>query len=233
MHDAAPLENALTPKAAALVLGRDEAGTEALAKVFRHTSLVTIPEAVRPEALAELRNYFGRIGTTRELPDPSGATDENLLLEIDALAREHPFIQALLRNEDVLRFFERVDGRAGLNGHKPSLAIRFTTGDDKKQWHFDGPRSLTLVLPLDGGEPDVGGEFGYFPRLRRSGMPGWQKATVALMIRLGLHRLFRPERLIPYTPGTFIIFDGDVTLHRAMPLKKPSLRRSLLLTYML
>jgi hypothetical protein len=46
-----------------------------------------------------------------------------------------------------------------------------------------------------------------------------------------MHDLFFKKKMLRYTPGNLAVFDGDTTMHAALPLTKKDYRRIVILHY--
>ena len=88
-------------------------------------------------------------------------------------------------------------------------------------WHFDESEfSITLMLQA----PDQGGDFEYAPMLR--GQP-----EEAQRIKAILNGNRSEVHVLPFRPGTLLIFGGRQTLHRVTPVSGASARLVPVLCY--
>jgi ectoine hydroxylase-related dioxygenase (phytanoyl-CoA dioxygenase family) len=226
----ATLERYFTPEAADLFSGRASERMTRLRDEFRKEGLVVLAGSLSAEGLSDVRAHLDLLGRDVELPNSEPETHARLVIRYSDHVRKNGLVRALMEDRRFAAFLEQLTGIPKVEGRKPSMTNLFKKGSHPPDWHYDG-RRVSLVIPTDDPGEGAGGGFAYYPRLRRSGATRLERALNKIITGFGLHRLIRPRRDLRYTPGNFIIFDGDATYHSAMPLTRDSFRRSLLLFF--
>ena len=101
-----------------------------------------------------------------------------------------------------------------------SLTVQVSGAGDRNGWHYD-PNDYVVSLLVQA--PDAGGEFEYAPYIRSTDDENYG----------GVSRLFAdPDRHAihpPFAPGTFVLFKGDLSLHRVRAVEDASRDRMIAL----
>jgi ectoine hydroxylase-related dioxygenase (phytanoyl-CoA dioxygenase family) len=220
------LEKYLTPGALDAVAGRAPEKVEKWRAEFRKDGLTVVRGCMSEAGLEAVRKHLDALGRDFDM-QTMGKRHEEIVKTCGRHVMQDPFVRALMEDPRFSAFLSSVTGRSRIKIRKANAAIYSRGGGVTPPWHFDGPR-VSLVIPIDAPPEGAGGEYAYFPMMRRRGEPSWLRALRGVALRLGLHRAFVKPRIIPYEAGSILLFDGDTTYHRAMSMTKDALRRSLL-----
>jgi hypothetical protein len=101
-----------------------------------------------------------------------------------------------------------------------SLTMKVEGEGDTDSWHYDGNDGVVSLLLQN---PDTGGKFEYAPYVRT--LEDGHFDDVANVLKDPKHHAVRP----PLEPGTFILFNGNLSLHRVTPVGKTTKPRMILL----
>jgi hypothetical protein len=101
-----------------------------------------------------------------------------------------------------------------------ALTMKVEGEGDTDAWHYDGNDGVISLLLQ---KPDEGGEFEYAPYVRT--LEDDHLEDVAKVLKEPQRHAVRP----PLEPGTFIFFNGNLSLHRVTPVGKTTKRRMILL----
>jgi hypothetical protein len=145
-------------------------------------------------------------------------------LAYDLIPAQAP-IRRLYESGDLTVFIAAVLGKPVLYRSADlldALEIAVFAGGDELGWHFDNSEfSVTMMY----AEPEAGGHFDYYPRLRDEHDENYPAVRRVL--------LGDPDGVIrmPSSPGTLAVFRGQHALHRVTPVSGPRPRVNSVLTY--
>lgn len=141
----------------------------------------------------------------------------------DLLPSDLP-LRTMYEADEMLRFLEAVLDKPRLyRSIDPldALEISYFNPGDELGWHFDNSEfSVTLMLR----EPEIGGDFEYFPAIRNTDDERYDDVATAL------DGDAKP-RVLPTAPGTLAIFQGRHSLHRVSPVQGSTTRMNSVLTF--
>ncbi|MEQ8369852.1 MAG: 2OG-Fe(II) oxygenase [Alphaproteobacteria bacterium] len=101
-----------------------------------------------------------------------------------------------------------------------AMTMKIEGEGDTDGWHYDGNDGVISLLLQ---KPDEGGEFEYAPYIRT--LEDERLDDVAKV----LHDPDRHAKRPPLEPGTFVFFNGNLSLHRVAPVGKTVKPRMILL----
>jgi hypothetical protein len=134
-------------------------------------------------------------------------------------------IRRLYESDDLTGFIAAVLGKPVLyHSADPldALEIAIFADGDELGWHFDNSEFSVTVMYQ---QPEAGGHFDYYPRLRDEHDENYQGVQQILQgASDGVLRL-------PASPGTLAVFRGQHALHRVTPVSGPRPRINSVLTY--
>jgi hypothetical protein len=145
-------------------------------------------------------------------------------LAYDLIPAQAP-VRRLYESGDLTVFIAAVLGKPVLYRSADlldALEIAVFAGGDELGWHFDNSEfSVTMMY----AEPEAGGHFDYYPRLRDEHDENYPAVRRVL--------LGDPDGVIrmPSSPGTLAVFRGQHALHRVTPVSGPRPRVNSVLTY--
>lgn len=141
----------------------------------------------------------------------------------DLLPADLP-LRTLYEADEMLRFLESVLDKPRLYRSIDPLdacEISYFNPGDELGWHFDNSEfSVTLMLR----EPDLGGDFEYFPAIRSADDERFDSVAAAIAGEV-------EPQVLPTAPGTLAIFQGRHALHRVSPVKGATTRMNSVLTF--